>query len=329
MFDNYQALLILGLSFASAIVLIEGIYFFWKSLNVPGNMNTRRRLRKLSAAGVDGKDIPSLLRQQALSRNAFLNRVYLAIPRFHYIDKLLQRASPKTSLSRYFMSCLVFGLAVSTGVIIWVGADMSLAIMAGVLSGVFIPYIVLQYYAQKYVADFNRQLPDAVDFIARSLRAGNPFSASLKAVAEDMADPISTEFGTTFDEMRYGVDVEAALHNLAERTGSEEIRFFVTAVLVQRTTGGNLAKILDRLSAVMRARSNAHRETLILSTEMRYSANILIALPFFVAGAILIVDPSYLAALFESSLGLTLVGLQFLLIGIGYYIIRKMVSFKI
>lgn len=329
MLDNTQALLILIFSFLSAIVLIEGLYFAWKSLRVTENLTTRRRLRKLSAAGVPSSKIPSLLRREALSSNAFLNSIYLLFPRFHHIDRMLQRAAPDISVSRYVLICVVLGATIYALVTFGLGVTPELGLVCGLLAALFLPYIILAYHAHRYVEDFNRQLPDAIDFISRSLRAGNPFSSSLQAVAIDMPDPISTEFGSTFDEMKYGVDVEEALEHLAERAGSEELRYFVTAVMVQRTTGGNLAKILDRLSAVMRARRNTRRETSVLSTEMRYSANILIALPFFVAGAILVVDPDYLSALFESSIGLTLIALQFCLIGIGYYIIRKMVNFRI
>lgn len=327
--DNVQAFSVLLLGFISAVLLIESLYYLWRMLKPNGSLQTQRRLRKLSAAGVGPGDIPKLLRRQALSRHPLLNRFYLSVPRFHLIDKLLERAAPDISLSRYFQLCLLFALLVFVVLTVLVGTGAALAVFVALTSAIFIPYLLISHLAQKTVRHFNEQLPDAIDFIGRSLRAGNPFSASLKAVSEDMGDPVASEFGTTFDEMKYGVEVEQALVHLADRTGSEEVRFFVTAVLVQRTTGGNLAKILDRLSAVMRARANTRREIRVLSTEMRYSANILVALPFFVAGAVTLVDPGYLSELFKSKTGLMLVAAQFVLIGIGYYIIQKMIHFRI
>lgn len=327
--DDMQAFTVLLLGFVSAVLLIESLYYLWRMLKLSGSHQAHRRLRKLSAAGVGSDEIPDLLRREALSNHPVLNRLYLSIPRFHLIDKLLQRAAPDISLSRYFQLCLLLALVIFVVSTIVVGTGVALAALVAVMSAIFIPYLVISQLAQKAVNRFNEQLPDAIDFVGRSLRAGNPFSASMKAVSEDMSDPVASEFGTTFDEMKYGVEIEQALGHLAERTGSEEVRFFVTAVLVQRTTGGNLAKILDRLSAVMRARANTRREIRVLSTEMRYSANILVALPFFVAGAVTLVDPGYLSELFRSTTGLMLVAVQLVLIGIGYYIIQKMIHFRI
>lgn len=327
--DNAQALLILVLAFLSAVFLIESLYYIWRTIRSGGGRQTRKRLRKLSAAGTPNDAIPNLLRREVLSSNSVLNRIYLAIPRFHFIDRLLERAAPNYSISRYLRMCIVFGLTIYLLAVYGVGTSGALGFLIAFLSALFIPYQILKYLAYRYVQQFNAQLPDAIDFIGRSLRAGNPLSASLKAVSEDMSDPVASEFRTTFDEMKYGIEVEQAMLNLSRRTGSDEVRFFVTAVLVQRTTGGNLAKVLDRLSAVMRARANTRREITVLSTEMRYSANILVVLPFFVAGAVTFVDPGYLSTLFESSTGLILVALQLVLIGIGYYIIQKMVNFRI
>lgn len=326
--DNAQALMILVLAFMSAVFLIESLYYIWRSMRSGGGQ-TRKRLRKLSAAGTSSDAIPNLLRREVLSSNSVLNKIYLAIPRFHFIDRLLERAAPNYSISRYLRMCFIFGLTIYLIAVYSVGTSNALGFLIAFLSALIIPYQTLKYLANRYVERFNAQLPDAIDFIGRSLRAGNPLSASLKAVSEDMSDPVASEFRTTFDEMKYGIEVEQAMLNLSRRAGSDEVKFFVTAVLVQRTTGGNLAKILDRLSAVMRARANTRREITVLSTEMRYSANILVVLPFFVAGAVTFVDPGYLSTLFESSTGLILVALQLVLIGIGYYIIQKMVNFRI
>ena len=176
---------------------------------------------------------------------------------------------------------------------------------------------------------FLKQLPDALDFIARSLRAGNPFSASLKSVASEMPDPTGTEFGITFEELNYGLEFEEAMKNLAHRTGSDEMNYFVTAVLIQRTTGGNLADMLNRLAAIMRSRASTYREINILAAEMKISANVLVLLPFFVGLVLLIASPGYLNILFDTTVGNFLILGQLLLMAVGYYIIRKMISFRV
>jgi tight adherence protein B len=195
--------------------------------------------------------------------------------------------------------------------------------------GFGVPIVVLMQKRSKRTQSFLRQLPDALDFIARSLRAGNPFSASLKSVATEMADPTGTEFGITFEELNYGLEFEEAMKNLAHRTGSDEMNYFVTAVLIQRTTGGNLADMLNRLADIMRSRASTYREIRILAAEMRVSANVLILLPFFVALVLLVASPGYLNVLFTTTVGNFLILGQLTLMAAGYYIIRKMISFRV
>jgi tight adherence protein B len=129
--------------------------------------------------------------------------------------------------------------------------------------------------------------------------------------------------------MNYGLDVEDALYNLGDRTGNEEMHFFITAVLIQKSTGGNLADVLNRIAAVMRARAVTYRDIKILAAEMRYSAKVLIGLPFFVAGVLSITNPTYLTVLFENELGLIVIALQIMFMVVGYYVIHKMVNFRV
>lgn len=327
--EPYITYVILALAFVSIVVLIEGLYLLWRGSQAARSTQARKRLRKLSAGGVPIDKVPSLLRREVLSSNEVLNEIYMSIPRLHKLDRLLERAAPGLTISRYFALNVGFFLMLMLIFITLVGMKPGLAAIFSFPMAMLFPYMALNIKANRYIESFNSQLPDAIDYISRSLRAGNPFSASIKAASEDMSEPIKSEFGTTFDEMRYGVDTEDALIHMVERTDSEEVKFFVTAVLVQRTTGGNLAKILDRLSAVMRARARTRREVKVLSTEMRYSAQILLALPFVVAGALAFVDPGYLGELVESKFGYMIIAVQGVLMLIGYFWIRKMVNFRV
>jgi tight adherence protein B len=196
------------------------------------------------------------------------------------------------------------------------------------LSGL-LPVLVLLRMKHKRGLRFAQQLPDALDYIARSLRAGNPLTASLRSVATEMPDPTGTEFGITFEELNYGLAFEEAMHNLAHRSGSAEMNYFVTAVLIQRTTGGNLADMLNKLATIMRARASTYREIAILSAEMKLSANVLIALPIFVALILLIVNPDYLSVLFTTTFGQIMVFVQLVLMAIGYAIIHKMINLRV
>lgn len=321
--------LLSGVAFVATVLFVEGLYLMWRGSQTARSTQARKRLRKLSAGGVPVAKAPSLLRREALSANPVLNEIYLSIPRLKQLDRLLERAAPNLTLTGYFAIIIGVGIVLFVILLFIAGLGVAGALLFSVPIAILLPYLVLNSIASRYLRSFNEQLPDAIDYIARSLRAGNPFSASLKSISEDMGDPIASEFGTTFDEMRYGVDTEDALEHLMERTESDEVKFFVTAVLVQRTTGGNLAKTLDRLSAVMRARANTFREIKVMSSEMRLSANILVVLPFVVAGVLSIVNPEYIGELLGSRVGLMIVGGMLALMAIGYYWMHKMASFRV
>lgn len=253
----------------------------------------------------------------------------MKIPRLHSLDRTLEQAAVKVSVGQYLL--IQSGLsALLISILLWSGKlNFVICIIIGIPVGILIPTLYVYRKRDVRRKEFARQLPEALDFIARSMRAGNPFSASLKAVAKEMPDPIGTEFGITFDEMNYGLELEDALHNLGNRTGSDEMHFFITAVLIQRTTGGNLADVLNKIAAVMRARATTVREIMILSAEMRLSARVLIGLPFIVAGTLSLLNPGYLSVLFKNPIGQIIIGIQMLLMLFGYLVMRRMVNFRI
>jgi tight adherence protein B len=233
------------------------------------------------------------------------------------------------SVSRFLGIQVVFAAILILLLSLLTNLHIALVLFLAIPVAIFVPVLVLLKMKQKRGLRFSRQLPDALDYIARSLRAGNPLTASLKSVATEMEDPTGTEFGITFEELNYGLPFEEAMHNMAARSGSDEMNYFVTAVLIQRTTGGNLADMLNKLATIMRARASTYREIKILAAEMKLSANVLIALPFFVALIILIANPDYLSVLFTTTFGQVMIFVQLLLMVIGYGIIRKMINLRV
>jgi tight adherence protein B len=327
--NPYTIYIISFLAFLAGLGIVQALYLFWRSLNVEEAVKINRRIKAMSAGGAHGKEVLQTIRKKQLSTVPFIDRVLTAIPRFHALDRLIEQSGVHLTLMRFIgiqlgMTLVVFILFT------WVSNLHTLLSLAiSLVLGLGFPYL---FVTKKRIArhrKFTAQLPDALDYLARSMRAGNPFMASLKAASKEIPEPTGEEFGITFDEMNYGLAIEDALYNLSARTGSEEMRFFTTAVLIQKSTGGNLADVLNRIAAVMRARAVTYRDIKILSAEMRYSANVLIALPFFVAGALSITNPTYLTVLFESELGLIIIGLQLLFMLVGYIVIHKMVNFRV
>jgi tight adherence protein B len=327
--NPYTIYIVSFLAFLAGLGLVQALYLFWRSLNVAEAVKINRRIKALSAGGAHGKEVLQTIRKQQLSSIPFIDRILMVIPRFHALDRLLEQSGINLTLMRFIGIQTGITLVLLVLFMLLFNIHFLVTLGMAMLLGVGLPYM---YITKKRIArqtKFTDQLPDALDYLARSMRAGNPFMASLKAGSTEMPAPTGDEFGITFDEMNYGLDIEDALYNLGARTGGEEMHFFITAVLIQKSTGGNLAEVLNRIAAVMRARAVTYRDIKILSAEMRYSAKVLIGLPFIVAGALSITNPTYLVVLFESELGLMIIGLQLLFMLVGYFVIHKMVSFRV
>ena len=327
--DIFVIYLISFLTFIAVIILIEAGYLLVRGIREEGSVKMNKRLKLLSAGGAHGKEVLDVLRRNELSSIPIVNRVLSKIPRIKAVDRMLEQSGLTLSVSRYLLMVLLV-IAVVTFVLAYgLNFHYMISLLIGIPLGLFLPSIYVGVKRKERLAKFTVQLPDTLDYIARSLRAGNPFSATLKGVANEMADPTGSEFGICFDEMNYGLELEDALKNLGRRSGSDEMNMFITAVLIQRTTGGNLADVLNRIATVMRARAGVIRDVSILSAEMRLSAYVLIAMPFFVAGAISIFNPGYLSVLTDSPVGQIVILIQLVLMLIGYLIMRRMINFHV
>jgi tight adherence protein B len=325
----YSIYLLSFFAFLAAAGVVEALYLLWRSLNVAETVKINRRIKAMSAGGAHGKEVLQLLRNTQLSTIPWLNRILMVFPRFHALDRLIQQSGVNITLVKFIGVQLGIASAVLLILLFGFNALLLVAFPIALVVGIAIPYI---FVTRKRIARhdrFTQQLPDALDYLARSMRAGNPFLASLRTASLELPVPTGTELGITFDEINYGLELEDALFNLGERSGSEEMRFFITAVLIQRTTGGNLADVLNRIAAVMRLRAITYRDIRILASEMKYSANVLIALPFFVGGALSLLNPTYMPILFEHTVGLIIVGLQLFFMLLGYIVIQRMINFRI
>ncbi|TQV63305.1 MAG: type II secretion system F family protein [Halothiobacillaceae bacterium] len=328
--DSSLVILVSILAFLAVVILVEGLYLLTRSVHEEGAARVQRRLRHLSAGGAHGKDVARhILKGHELSDAPALNRLLVIVPRVHAVDRMLEQSGLDLTVTRYIGIQVLLSLAFFAAALALLHLPAILAALAGLVAGFLLPHLYVTNRQRKRREKLTEQLPDTLDFIARSLRAGNPFSASLKAVSEEMPDPIGKEFSITFDEMNYGLPMDDALRNLGERTGSEEIHYFITAVIIQRQTGGNLADVLNRIAEVMRSRARTFREINIQAAEMKLSAHVLIGLPFFVAGALSIMNPTYLLVLFAEPGGRVVIGAQLLLMLIGYLVVRRMINFRV
>jgi tight adherence protein B len=202
------------------------------------------------------------------------------------------------------------------------------AIVLAIVFG-FLPYFYVRKKRRKRLDTLEEQLPESLDFLSRSMRAGHAFTITLQMVGEEMADPLGQEFRTLFNEQNLGASLEGALRNFAERVPLLDVRFFTSSVLLQRQTGGNLAEILTRLAYVIRERFRLKGQVRAASAHGRLTATILVMLPICTVLGLLLVAPGYMQGMAADPLGRWLIGSAIFLQLIGNFFIRKIINIKV
>ncbi|MGA0708896.1 MAG: type II secretion system F family protein [Steroidobacteraceae bacterium] len=290
----------------------------------------RRRLQdRLGDLGSVDEDGPraSILRQKYLRELSPLERVLETLPGMERLGVIIEQAG--ASYRAYRVLLLAVLLAVIGGFAAWVFTRVLAFALIGAVAAFMIPFLKIWQDRAARIAKFEEQMPEAIDVMKRSLKAGHPFVQSLKFVADDMDAPISDEFEKTFSDINYGSEVKTALLALMERMPSVSLMSFVTAVLVQRETGGNLAEILERISNVIRGRFKFFRRVKTLSAEGRLSAWILALVPLGLFAMISITTPDYLPRLINDPKGHLLVGGAVVLGVVGILWIRKILRIDV
>lgn len=322
--DLYNLLILL--LFIAVVLMVEGFYLLWSSYKGPEANRIERRLRIMSA-GAHGGAETSLLKQRLLSDTPFLQHVLLNIPRVHVLDRLLMQSG----LSMKLMTFIGLSLGLALGGFLlgqFLGLSVVFSIILLVLAG-SLPYFYLIYLKDKRLTKFDEQLPDALDLIGRGVRAGHALPSALKMVGDEMANPIAEEFRAAFDEVNYGFSMQDALTNLATRVPSTDLQYFVVAVLIQRETGGNLAELLDNISAMIRARQKLYGTIRVLSAEGKLSAWILTLLPIVLALVINLINPAFMQVLWKDETGIKMIVGVAILMLLGIYWMRKIIKIRV
>jgi tight adherence protein B len=312
--------------FIVTVLLIEGGYLFFRSINNPEVKGIRKQLKLLSQ-GYRTDEIISLIRKRSLSEVPWLNRVLLKIPLMHKIDRILEQSNTPYPLGVFI---LLSGLFVFIGYVICLKAASSalISVIGAFVLGL-IPFFYIDFRKKRRMQKFEQQLPEAMDLIARALKAGHTFSGGLKMITDEFGDPIGTEFSKVLDEINFGVSIPDALKNLGERIDCPDLKFFVVSVIIQKESGGNLAEILENIGRLIRERFALQGRIQTLAGEAKLSAYILIALPFFVALFLFFFNREYIMLLTTDPLGKRMVSLAIFLLIVGIYIMKKMIQIKV
>jgi tight adherence protein B len=317
--------LFLGLVFFAVFLLVQGMV-----VPVFGEATRMRKhlLARLSNVSITGQqDFASLLRERHLTELSPIERRLEALPGFARFARLIEQSGRSTAVYRVVALSLV--LAGTSAVFTWtMTRQPTWAAMLALAAG-SLPYIIILRSRTRRMAKFEEQMPEALDVVKRALKAGHPFSQALKLVAEDMQDPIGNEFDLVFSEINYGGDLRHALLGLLERVPSVTVMAVVTAVLVQKETGGNLAETFERIAAVIRGRFKLHRRVRTLSAEGRLSAWILALVPLVLFVAMSITSPDYLPHLLKDPMGKNLIAASVVMGIIGILWIRRILRIQV
>ncbi len=316
----------------SAIFVAFAVSVFALSLAVDSRRDRARVLRQRLEAVRQaehrggGQDL-ALLRDELLSEIPTLHRLLSRSPATIRLQRLLSQGNVQMRAGKFLLSSSSLALGFT-----FLAASASrswlLAVTAGFLVGAA-PFAYVSWRRTRRFQAFERQFPDAVDLLGRAVRAGHAFSTALELIGDEMSDPIAGEFRILFEEQKFGLALRDALLNFAERVPLVDVKFFVTAVLMQRETGGNLAEILDKLSYLVRERFKILRQVKVFTAQGRMTFLILMILPPACLFAMMIINREFVMPLFTDPMGNAILSAAVFLQVMGWYLMRKVIRIEV
>ena len=313
------------LLFILAICVIE-LYLYVRRGRSLNRHEIKAKVKKFSITASSAEN-PDILRNRKLSNVEFLNKILVSIPIFRRLDRLMQQANLNyplgflillslllMTIGFYCTTLLTRNYVISLGVALAVGA---------------LPFLYLRMKKRERMQKFEQQLPEGLDFLARALKAGHAFTGSMKLATENFEDPLGTEFERTLDEVNFGISTNDALKHLLDRIDSQDLRYFVVSVILQRETGGNLAEIMESIAHIIRERFKFRDKIRVLSAEGKMSGVLLCALPFLIICYLQIVNPTYLEILLTDRLGQIIAIISASMMSLGILLMRKTTKIEI
>jgi tight adherence protein B len=324
----YSLLIFLFLCLLAIVLAASALGF--RYLEAQRRKQVRQLLRSVEGNGGNGEHdvLPAILMDpqdgSPLSRDLGHAFSWLNIP------EKMHQAGVSWTLPGFAVASLLG--AVAGGLLGWkfeflVFPSVSILVLAA--AGGCLPYIVLMWKRRQRFAAFEEQFPEALDFLARSMRAGHAFSVSLEMIGAESPDPLGAEFRTLFNEQNLGAPLETAFGNLLRRLPLGDVRFFVSSVLLQRQTGGNLSEILVRLAYVIRERFRLRGQVKAASAHGRLTAGVLVLMPILLVVGLMIVAPGYLQEMAKDPDGKWLILSSLVAQAVGFFFIRRIINIKV
>jgi len=315
--------------FVLAAGSIVGAYAAYQYL--PAELERRRlerRLRdvSLTQAPVQG-DEASLVMRPAESPLPVVDKILAGTTAGPSLAKLIEQAGYQITPGA--LVGIIAGLAIASGLLVRLFFHQVFAPAVAAAVAVAAPIVFLMNRRSARLRTFEEQFPEALDLLSRALRAGHAFQTALGMVADEMKPPVGPEFRKTFDQQNYGLPLRDALHQMTENVPILDVRFFVTAVLIQKETGGNLSEILENLARVIRERFKIRRQIRIHTAHGRFTGFVLLALPAGLAVLLSILNPEHMDLLFKERLGQMMLMVAIVMQVIGFFWIRKVIKIEV
>jgi tight adherence protein B len=317
-------MLIAFLAFLVVTGVVAGLGF--GALRLPGTLADRRmerRLREVSHREDDDRPT-SFIRDKKAGPLPALDR---ALGGSSSLSRLVEQSGVATTPSTIVLASLGLAVVLAAGTLIFVRQPF--AWLAGGLVGLMLPYGFLRHRRNARMKRFEEQFPEALDLLSRAIRAGHAFQTAMGMCADELPAPVGIEFRKSFDQQNFGLPLKDALNELAERVPILDVKFFVTAVLIQRETGGNLAEILDNLAHVVRERFKILRQVRVHTAHGRFTGYVLLGLPAALGVALAWINPDHMDLLFKERMGQMMIMGAIVMQTIGYFWIRQVIKIEV
>jgi tight adherence protein B len=314
--------------FLFCLFLVLGAYLLATRNTEAKRARLRQRLGEVLLHSAHTEDVEVILaREELMSEIPWVNQMLVRVQTATQLKRVLDQADLQITVTRLVMFSLMAGILAGLAASILTVSLLVIAVF-GCL-GASIPFVHVFWMRRKRFNKFLEHLPDALELMSRGLSAGHAFSEALHMVSTEMPEPIATEFRKTYEEQNLGLSLKLALENLTQRVPLLDLRLCVTAIMIQRETGGNLAEILEKVATTIRERFRILGDLKTLTTSSRMSAWLLCGLPMFVTVAITAMNPEYMSILWKDQRGHKLIAAALLMQIAGMLIVRKILKIRI
>jgi tight adherence protein B len=305
----------------SAIVAVVGV----GAMRLPGTLADRRMARRLREVSHRDEEPASFIRELKSGPLPALDRAMggAGSP----LARLIEQSGVATTPSTIVLASLGLGVALAVVTLIFVRQPFVWAIAGPV--GLALPFGWLRHRRTTRLKRFEEQFPEALDLLSRAIRAGHAFQTAMGMCADELPAPVGVEFKKSFDQQNFGLPLKDTLNELAERVPILDVKFFATAVLIQRETGGNLAEVLDNLAHVVRERFKILRQVRVHTAHGRFTGYVLLALPASLAAALAFLNPEHMDLLFKEKMGQMMIMGAIVMQTIGYFWIRQVIKIEV